>query len=147
MWNVCPFGIKPAPNAFQRRLEELLQTVICKGHVLIYLDDIIIFTDSTDLHLQTIFEVFDALRGAGVCISVKKSIFMRPSVKFLGHIVDEARIQIDPDRISALSSLQHPQNKADLLTFLGAIQFLSPFIRHLADYTDAFADLRKKNAA
>lgn len=145
-WTVCPFGIKPAPDAFQRRLEELFQEEISKGHVLIYLDGIIIFTENAAEHIDILLTVLQKLVEVNMCISVKKSRFLDSRIRFLGHQIEGGRVIIDEDRIAAISSLKTPSNRPELLSFLGGVQFLSPFIPDLASLADAFRDLRNLNA-
>ena len=70
---------------------------------LVYLDDIIVFGRTFDEHLQNLAKVFQRLHDANLRLQVKKSVFSKDTVKFLGHIISSGGIATDPDKITKVA--------------------------------------------
>ena len=85
-FNRMPFGLCNAPATFQRLMTQILRKVLGSS-ALVYLDDVIIFSDSFEDHLGHIREVFQFIKEAGLKLKLKKYQFVRESVEYLGHII------------------------------------------------------------
>ena len=112
---VMPFGLCNAPSTFQRLMEITLaglHWVSC----LVYLDDIIICGHSIQEHFQRLEEVLSRLYKAGLKLKPKKS-----KVKYFGHIISNAGVQTDPDKIEVIKSWPIPANVEDLRQYLGTL--------------------------
>lgn len=105
-----PFGLMNVGATFQRAtdiafLEENDRFVV------IYLDDITVFSKSDQDHLQNLIRVFLKCRKFGISLNPKKSNFAMEEGKLLGHIISEKGIRIDPDRVAAIQKIGMPKNK------------------------------------
>src|SRR6202034_1058169 len=100
--------------------------------VLVYLDDIIVYSSSHQDHLQHLKKVFLKCRRFGISVNPKKSQFSLKEGKLLGHIVSATRVQIDPKKVKAIQTLYVPRSKKDIQSFLGKINFVRRFIPNFA---------------
>ena len=96
--------------------------------MLIYLDDIIVYSKNAGEHLSHLKQVFKKCREFGISLNLKKSIFAVHEGKLLGHIVSKQGITIDPERVRAILELPLPNHKKGLQRFLSQINFLRRFI-------------------
>ena len=94
--------------------------------VYIYLDDIIIFSDSIEDHVKHIRIVFDILRKERLYLGPSKMQFFAEELKILGHIIDDEGISMDPHKVDKVVSWKVPTNKDLLRSFIGAVGFLAP---------------------
>ncbi len=85
-WNRMPFGLCNTSATFQRLMNHILRKYL-GVFALVYLDDIIIYSKTWKGHLNHLQLVFEALRGAGLMVKIKKCKFAKRELKFLGHIV------------------------------------------------------------
>ena len=102
-FNRLPFGMTSAPKHFQRRMSEILQDV--EGAICL-VDDILIHGWSQEKHDHRLEAVLRRLQEVGLTLNEKKCEFSRPSVKFLGQIVDQSGVRPDPDKVSAILNLR-----------------------------------------
>lgn len=91
----------------------------------IYLDDIIIYTDTLEEHVANVKMVIDILKREQFYLSEKKLKFLCPETKILGRIIDDNGIQMDPDKVNALVCWKTPTNQDLLCGFLGSAGFLA----------------------
>jgi hypothetical protein len=89
-WKVLPFGLTSAPSTFERLMETVLRGLQWKT-VLVYLDDVVVFSQDVTTHLSRLQEVFDRLRRAGLKLKPEKCHLFKKQVNYLGHVVDEYR--------------------------------------------------------
>ena len=129
--NRMPFGLKNAPATFQRLMQRMLGDLHLKG-VVVYLDDIIIYSKTEEEHRALLEQVFKRLREAGLKLSPKKCHFMQKQIKCLGHIVSEEGISCDPAKTSAVGSWPVPTNVKELQKFLGFTGFYRRFVKDYA---------------
>lgn len=106
-----PFGIKVAPEAFQKYNEKNFSEVEGK---IIYIDDILIHASSREEHDKIFAEIMKTARAKGVTFNPKKLQFRQQSVKFLGHVISSEGISFDEDRIKSIRSFPEPSNKKDI---------------------------------
>jgi hypothetical protein len=104
--------------------------------VVIYLDDVTVFSRSDKEHYHHFKKVFLKCRKFGLSLNPKKSLFAMKEGKLLGHIVSAEGVRIDPSRVEAIQNLSLPISKKEVLSFLGKINFLRRF--------DAGASLKSK---
>jgi len=94
-WRVLPFGLTNAPACFERLMEKVLRGLHWKS-LLIYLDDVIIFSDTFSNHMSRLEEVFQRFREANLKLKPSKCVLLSDSVKYLGHIVSKDGVSTDP---------------------------------------------------
>ena len=96
--------------------------------VVVYLDDVTIFSKSDEENLQHLQKAFIKCRNFGLSLNPKKSLFALEEGKLLGHIVSKEGVKIDPARVEAIQSIPLPRSKKDIQRFLGQINFLRRFV-------------------
>ncbi|CAI5677315.1 unnamed protein product [Oreochromis niloticus] len=126
-FNRMPKGVTNAPSTFQRLMEKCVGDLNL-SEVLVFLDDLIVFSDTLEEHEVRLMRVLNRLRDFGLRLSPEKCHFFRPSVKYLGHVVDAQGVHTDPDKISALKTWPRPTNKRELKCFLGFAGYYRRFI-------------------
>jgi hypothetical protein len=89
--------------------------------MVIYLDDITIFSKLDDEHLQQLERIFRKCRRYGISLNSKKSHFAMPKGKLLGHIISTGGIKIDPKRVEAIQEIEILRNKKSIQSFIGRI--------------------------
>jgi hypothetical protein len=138
-WNVMPFGYSNAPSIFQRAIAETLDPYLLK-FVLIYIDDIILYSKTFNEHLQHIDDVFKLLATFKWKIKLSKCQFVKNEVKYLGHKVGNGLIAPLDSNIDKLKNMKKPNNKDDMLAIFGLAGYYKRFIQ---DYDYIIAPLRK----
>jgi hypothetical protein len=113
--------------------------------VVIYLDDITVFSKSDPDHLQHLKRVFLKCRKFGISLNPKKSHFAMEEGKLLGHIISKKGIKIDPDRVAVIQKIDLPRKKKELQSFLGKVNFLRRFITNFAKVVKYINNLLKKD--
>jgi len=122
-----PFGLTNAPQTMCR-LMDLVIPYQLKSHVLVYLDDLLVLSNNFEDHLLHLSEVATQLRKAGLTINVQKSQFCLKRVDYLGYLVGEGTLQVNPNKISAVSEFPIPKTQKQLRRFLGMTGWYQRFI-------------------
>jgi hypothetical protein len=104
-WLVMPFGLTNAPTTFMRLINDIFQPHLGK-FIVIYLDDILVFSSSWEEHMQHVRTVLALLRQHQLQVKEKKSYFSQRSVQYLGFIVDSTGVRPDPTWVQAISNGQ-----------------------------------------
>ena len=125
---VMPFGLTNAPETFQRCMEIIFRGLQWKSLV-IFLDDIILFNDTFEQHLGNLNEVLERLTKAGLKLKPSKCNLIKKEVLFLGHVVSEAGITVDPQKIRAVVDWPVPKNVHDIRVFIGFCSYYRRFVR------------------
>jgi hypothetical protein len=145
MYEKMPFGLMNAGETFQRDMDITFIGEKDKFMV-IYLDDITVFSTYDDEHLQHLKQTFEKCRRYGISLNPKKSHFSMEEGKLLGHIVSPEGIKIDPERVKAIQQIDIPRNKKSIQSFIGKINFLRRFIPNFAEIIKHITDMLKKDA-
>ena len=105
----------------------MIMNLILKGltwkHYLVYIDDIIVWSDNFENHLQHLDLVFQRLREANLTLKPTKCVFAKSEVTYLGHIISHDGIKVDPSKIQAVQSFPLPRNQHDIRSFLGLANY------------------------
>jgi len=123
MYDKMPFGLMNAGAMFQRSMDIAFIRERDK-FVVIYLDDLTVFSKSDEEHLVHLKETFEKCRRFALSLNPKKSHFAMQEGKLLGHIVSKDGIKIDPKRFEAIDTINIPRNVKEIQSFLGKIIFL-----------------------
>lgn len=129
-----PFGLKNAPAIFQRCVNNILHEYIGK-FAYVYIDDVLIFSDTAEEHMRHICLIFQALHDANMKISNEKSHFSKPEIEFLGHIIIHGKITVDPVKIATIRDYEMPKTLKQLRSFLGLSGYCRKFIKDYAQIT------------
>lgn len=126
-----PFGLKNAPSIFQRAIDDVLRPFIGK-FAYVYMDDVIIFSKTESEHLDHITKIVEALTSSHMKISSEKSSFFEKKIEFLGHVVSQNRISVDPRKIETIKNYPLPTTLKQLRSFLGLSGYYRKFIENYA---------------
>ena len=108
---------------------------------LIFLDDILRFSETFEEHISRLEAVFSRLKQHGLKLKPSRCEFFKSSVGYLGHVVSRNGVETDPDKIEALSSWPEPNNVKELRSFLGFTVYYSRFFKDYACIVKALNDL------
>lgn len=126
---VMPFGLTNAPAVFQALVNDVLRDMINK-YVFVYLDDILIFSTCLEDHMHHVRTVLQRLLENSLFVKAEKCEFHTQSVAFLGYIVAQGRLEMDPAKVEAVKSWPVPDTRKQLQRFLGFANFYRRFIRN-----------------
>lgn len=143
---VMPFGLTNAPAKFQRMMDAVLAGLKWK-QCLVYLDDVLVISNTFEEHLCNLRQVWQRLRDAKLVVAPKKCHLCRPQVQFLGYVVSREGITTDPKKITAVKHFPIPVNRTAVKSFLGLASYYRRFICHFAARTYALTRLTCDNIA
>jgi transposase InsO family protein len=129
MFRRAPFGIKHLPALFQRVLDRILGDL---SFVHVYVDDIVVFSDSVDEHVTHLGIVIDRLTEAGLHIQSDKCHIGVPVLRVLGHTVSTDGVSPDREKVMELLELPQPRSLKDLQSFMGLANFFSSYVPSFA---------------
>jgi hypothetical protein len=140
-YKVMPFGMKNSPATFQR-----LMNMITFGldNCDAYIDDVIIYNNTWEDHLETIRKFFDRLSDANLTINLSKSEFCHACVTFLGHIVGQGQVKPIEAKVKAISEFQVPICKKQLMRFLGMAGYYRKFCSNFSKIAEPLTSLLSK---
>jgi hypothetical protein len=114
---------------------------VCVYH---YLDDVVIYSNSFEEHLEHVRLVLERLRAAGLTVKPDKVMFATKQISFLGHIVGVDGVRIDPERTQAIRAFTPPKDAKSISRFIGMVNFYHKFIPNLAELAAPLNQLHKK---
>jgi hypothetical protein len=144
-YRVMPFGLSNAPATFQSFVNGILREYLDR-FVVVYLDDILIYSSSPDLHIAHVKAVLEKLMEAQLSLKLEKCEFSVRQVQFLGFVISPQGIEMDPEKISAVLLWPKPQNARDIQVFLGLANFYRRFIKNFSKIAQPLTAMLKKNA-
>ena len=142
---VMPFGLTNAPADFQRFINEVLHPFLDR-FCTAYLDDILIYSRTLQEHKQHVRQVLDALSANGLHLKPEKCEFHRTEVGYLGLIISQDGIKMDPKKVEAITKWESPMNLHDVRAFLGFANFYRRFIDNYSAIVAPMVRLTKKGA-
>uniref|UniRef100_A0A3B5QLU2 Gypsy retrotransposon integrase-like protein 1 n=1 Tax=Xiphophorus maculatus TaxID=8083 RepID=A0A3B5QLU2_XIPMA len=141
-YNVMPFGLKNAPATFQRLMNKV---VGCLEGCSVYLDDIVVYSNSWSSHLEQLTTLFDRLVDARLTVNLAKCEFARATVIYLGHQVGQGKVCPVKAKVEAIEKYPPPTTKKELMKFLGLVGYYRAFCRNFSTVVAPLTDLLKSN--
>jgi len=141
-WRFLPFGLRNAPATFSRLVIKLLKGL--ENFSGAYLDDVIIFSDTWEEHLQHLTAVFERIRQAGLTLNKKKCEFACAELDYLGHHVGRGQVEPRRTKVEALLAFPRPTTRKQIQSFLGLGGYYRRYIPHFASLSSTLSDLLKK---
>jgi hypothetical protein len=139
-WVVMTFGLKNANATYQRAMNLIFHDLL--GIILeIYIYDVVVKLDNMDSHLTDLRLALEIMRRYGLKMNLLKCMFRVWARKFLGFIIHEHGIEIDPTKIVSINKVQPPQTKNDMQKFLRKLNYLRQFIFNLSGKISEFASI------
>ena len=115
-----------------------------ENFVVIYMDDITVYSKSDMEHLHHLEKVFMKCRKFGISFNPKKFNLALEEGKLLGHIISKDGLKIDPERVSAILKVGEPRSKKEIQSFLGQVNFLRRFVPSFAEILMNITNIFKK---
>jgi hypothetical protein len=143
-FRVLPFGLTNAPATFMRLMNDVLRPLldVC---VVVFLDDILVYSKTPEEHAKHLRQVLELLRQHHLYAKASKCEFGADHVEFLGHIVGSDGIRTVPDKVEAVKSWPLPKTVSDVRSFLGLTGYYRRFVRDYAKFSLPLTNLTKKD--
>ncbi|CAJ0932367.1 unnamed protein product [Ranitomeya imitator] len=142
---VMPFGLSNAPSVFQSFMHDIFREYLDK-FLIVYLDDILVFSDDWESHVKQVRMVFQVLRANSLFVKGSKCLFGVQKISFLGFIFSPSTIEMDPVKVQAIYDWTQPTSLKSLQKFLGFANFYRRFINNFSSIAKPLTDLTKKGA-
>ncbi|UYV63703.1 K02A2.6-like [Cordylochernes scorpioides] len=126
-----PFGISSAPEVFQRKMSNLLES---QSGVNCHMDDIVIWGATQEEHDERLRCVLRKLQDSGLALNKEKCIFSVKEIKFLGHLITERGVLPDPNEVQTIREFPSPSSISEVRRFLGMVNFTGKFIQDLSTF-------------
>jgi len=143
-WSVMPFGLTNAPAAFQRFMNDMFSDLldVC---IVVYLDDILIYSDDIMQHQSHVKEVLKRLQKAGLYVKAEKCEFHSDSVEYLGYVLSPSGLTMSDTKVKTIQEWPEPKKMKDIQSFLGFTNFYRRFIFNYSDIVIPLTCLTRKN--
>jgi len=144
-WSVMPFGLTNAPAAFQCFMNDMFSNLldVC---IVVYLDDILIYSDDITQHQSHVKEVLKRLQKAGLYAKAEKCEFHSDSVEYLGYVLSPAGLTMSDTKVKTIQEWPEPKKVKDIQSFLGFANFYRHFIFNYSDIVIPLTRLTRKNS-
>jgi hypothetical protein len=142
-YTVVPFGLANAPSAFTKLMQQILAPVLGRFATL-YLDDCLVHSRTAEEHEEHLAQVLQLLRDHDLYANAKKCTLFTHRIKYLGHIIDEHGISVDPGKTAKLEGWPVPTTLKELQSFLGLCNYFRKFV---PSYSEIARPLTRLTAA
>ncbi|GAU48361.1 hypothetical protein TSUD_282420 [Trifolium subterraneum] len=142
---VMPFGLMNAPSTFQSLMNEVFRIHLRK-FVLVFFDDILVYSRDWSTHLSHLEEVLSILQKHGLVANRKKCHFAQKSVDYLGHVISGKGVAVDPNKVESVMKWPIPKNVKGVRGFLGLTGYYRKFIKNYWKIARPLTELTKKDA-
>jgi hypothetical protein len=139
------FGLTNSLATFQTMMNEIFQDLITEGVISMYLNNILIFTNSLEEHRQITCLVLDCMHEHKLYLRLEKCEFEKTKIKYLGVIISHNKVEMDPVKIAGVADWPMPSNKKEVQSFVGFINFYRHFIPGFSHHVRTLFDLTMKD--
>jgi len=139
------FGLCNSPATFQAYMNQTFQKEIAEGWMIVYMDDILIFSKTLEENQKRTRRVLEIIRKETLFLKPEKCTFDAQEVDYLGMIIRPGQVAMDPAKLSSISQWQTPSSVKEVRSFLGFCNFYRHFISHYSDLARPLIDLTKKD--
>jgi len=117
------FSLMNSPATFQMMMDDIFEDLISEGIVVVYLDDILIFTETLEEHWKITHRILELLEKHKLYLHSDKCKFERTTIEYLGVIISHNSVAMDPVKIAGITEGPTPTNKKEVQSFLGFTNF------------------------
>ena len=137
-----PFGIKSAPEVFQNIMSQMVEDIEGAESII---DDILVWGATVEEHDMRVKRVLQKAKQYNLKLSRSRCEIRRSELKYVGHLLTQDGVKPDPEKVRAVQSMNKPENKQELLTFLGFVQYLGKFMPRMSDVSAPLRKLTEKS--
>lgn len=141
-FTVTPFGLRTSSSSLIKVLEKILRKH--DAYCTFYFDDILVFSKTEEEHLVHVEQVLVALNEGGLKINIDKCEFFKHEVKFLGYVINNDGITMDPERLKEITNYPRPRRLKQLRSLLGFLNYYSKFVQNYTHKISPLLNLLKK---
>jgi len=141
------FGMTNSPATFQTMMNDVFRTIIAEGIIVVYLDDILIFTKTEEEHEQAVWRVLEILAEHKLFLRPEKCEFHRRQIEYLGLVISENKVAMDPVKVAGVREWPILENRTDVQAFVGFVNFYRRFIQDFSTIARPLFDLTRSNQA
>ncbi len=139
------FGLTNSPATFQTMMDNIFQEEIAQGWLKIYIDDLIVTSeDDEQIHRQRVDQVLQKIKTHDLFLKAKKCSFHKKKVEYLGMIIGQGKVEMDPIKVEGIAKWPTPTTVKDVHSFLGFCNFYRSFIANFSAMAWPLNDLTKK---
>lgn len=143
-FKVLPFGLTNAPATFMHLMQEVMKPYLDK-FVIVFLDDILIYSKTWEEHKQHVRQVLEALRENKLYAKASKCELCRSKVTFLGHVVDQHGLRMEPEKVVAINEWPVLRNVKEVRMFLGLAGYYRKFVMNFSTIAAPLTSLLKSD--
>jgi hypothetical protein len=140
-----PFGLKNGPAVFQRWVSTIFRDFIDQGEIIVYIDDILIATETIDAHLKILERLFTRITQYGLEVKLPKCHFIQSQIDYLGYVADAKGIRPNDSHIKCIANYPQPTNVKTLQSCIGLFQYFRRFVPGFSRIAYPLTELLKKN--
>jgi RNase H-like domain found in reverse transcriptase/Reverse transcriptase (RNA-dependent DNA polymerase) len=144
-WTRTPFGMRSSGSTFVRAVKGVLSNI--RDYTKSYVDDMAVHSDSFNDHLHHVDRYLYTMKSAGFTLELKKSEFVKPKIRFVGHIIGSGNRSVDPEKVAAVHELKEPETKRQVRQLIGFFSFFREYIPNFATICKPLTDLTTKRIA
>ncbi|KAH9297900.1 hypothetical protein KI387_029582, partial [Taxus chinensis] len=142
-FTVVPFGLTNAPAVFMSLMNGVFRTFLDR-FVLVFLDDILIYSHSKEEHEEHLRQVLQVLREQKLYGNLEKCSFFQTEIQYLGHIISSEGISVDPSKIQAILDWPTPTSVTEVRSFMGLVGYYRRFVQDFSRIAHPITSLQRK---
>ena len=139
-----PFGVTNAPAAFMDLMNRVFKPFLDE-FVIVFIDDILVYSKSIAEHEQHLRMVLQTLRDGRLYVNLKKCEFWLSSIAFLRHIISVDEVSIDPHKVETIVNWPRSTNVTEVQSFIGLIGYYRRFVKDFFNIATPLTQLTQKN--
>ena len=140
------FGLTNSPATFQTMMDGIFEELITKDVVVVYLDDILIFTKTLEEHQEVVCKIVALLKLHNLSLKPEKCKFEKTSVEYLGVVISQDSVMMEPAKVAGVSEWPTPTTKKEVQSFLGFVNFCRKFIEGFSHLARPLFNLTKNDS-
>jgi hypothetical protein len=142
-FTLVPFGLTNAPVVFMCLMNGVFRNYLDK-FVIVFLDDILVYSKTEEEHDQHLRMVLQVLREHQLYAKLSKCSFYQRQIHYLGHIISEEGITVDPEKLQAIQEWPAPRSVAEVRSFMGLAGYYRKFIVRFSKIAHSITSLQRK---
>jgi hypothetical protein len=140
---VVPFGLTNAPTTFMFLMNNVISKFLDR-FVLVFIDDILIYFNNREEHEENLKLVLQVLREHKLYANFSKCDFFQKQAHYLGHVISEEAVAVDPDKIKSIMNWPTPKDVSDIISFMGLAGYYRRFIKGFSKISFQITSLQKR---